>query len=74
LQRWGILNVSLFFLTELVTTQGYYYTYFSLLFLGMVQVGLLIPLGWFDRLGYYLFCFVVHATLGYCEIFGTRII
>ena len=54
-----ILNISLFFLTELVTRQSYYYTYFSLFFLALVQLALLIPLGLFDRLWFYLSCLVL---------------
>lgn len=49
-----IANISLFFLTELVTEQRYYFTFFSLLFLGIVYIGLLLPLGLMDRLWYYL--------------------
>jgi len=56
-----ILNISLFFLTELVTRQGYYYTFFSLLCLGVVAIGLLIPLGLVNRLWYY--CIFLFAEL-----------
>lgn len=48
-----LLNISLFFVTELVTKQGYYYTYYSLFFLLLVKVGLLVPIGLLDRLWYY---------------------
>lgn len=53
-----ILNISLFFLTELVTRQGYFYTYFSLAALLVVAFGLLVPVGlahklWYDA--FYLF-------------------
>ena len=48
-----ILNISLFFVTELVTVHGYYYTYYSLLGLIFVQVGLLFPLGLLNKLWYY---------------------
>ena len=48
-----VLNVSLFFVSELVT-QGYYYTYFSLLLTAIVYVGLVVPLGKTGRVGYYL--------------------
>ena len=58
-----ILNISLFFLTELVTKQNYYFTFYSLLFLGLVSLGLLLPLGLLNRLWYYL----IFLTL---EIFG----
>ena len=40
-----LLNVSLFFVTELVTKHGYYYTIISLLLLGIVQVALVLPFG-----------------------------
>ncbi len=49
-----ICNISLFFLTELVTTQGYYYPFYSLFFIALVFIGLLVPVGLFDRLWYYL--------------------
>jgi len=49
-----ICNISLFFLTELVTSQGYYYTFYSLFFLALVFIGLLIPVGLMNRLWYYL--------------------
>ena len=58
-----ILNISLFFLTELVTRHSYYYTFFSLLFLGLVQIGLILPLGFLNRLWYYLI-FLVAEALG----------
>ncbi len=50
-----VLNVSLFFVTELVTSHGYYYTFFSLLGTAVVYVGLLLPLGFVRSLPYYLF-------------------
>ncbi len=48
-----ILNISLFFVTELVTREGYYYTYFSLLALFTVEFALLVPVGLVDKLWYY---------------------
>jgi hypothetical protein len=48
-----ILNISFFFVTELVTKEGYYYTYYSLFLLLIVQMGLLLPLGLLNRLWYY---------------------
>jgi hypothetical protein len=53
-----ILNISLFFLTELVTRQGYFYTYSPLAALLVVAFGLLVPVGlahklWYDA--FYLF-------------------
>lgn len=56
-----ILNISLFFVTELVTTKGYYYTYFSLFALLLVELGLLLPLGLLNRLWYY--CIFLFAEL-----------
>jgi hypothetical protein len=50
-----ILNISLFFLTELVTRQGYYYTYYSLFALLVVEFGLLVPVGLAHKLWYYAF-------------------
>ena len=47
-----VLNVSLFFVSELVT-EGYYYTYFSLLLTAVVYVGLVIPMGRTGRVGHY---------------------
>jgi hypothetical protein len=49
-----ILNISLFFLTELVTKENYYFTFYSLLFLGLVSLGTLLPFGLLNRLWYYL--------------------
>lgn len=51
-----ILNISLFFVTELVTRQGYFYTYFSLLALLAVEAALLVPVGLVDKLWYYGIC------------------
>ena len=48
-----LLNISFFFLTELVTKQGYYYTYYSLLCLGIVQIALVLPVGLLQRLWAY---------------------
>ena len=47
-----IMNISIFFLTGLVT-KGYYYTFFSLICLGLVAVGTLIPTRLIRRLWYY---------------------
>ena len=49
-----ILNISLFFLTDLVTSHGYYYTFYSLLFLAGAAAGPLLPIGLLNRLWYYL--------------------
>jgi len=48
-----MLNLTFFFLTELVTKQGFYYTYYSLLALGIVVAGLILPTGFLHRIGYY---------------------
>ena len=45
-----ILNISLFFATELMTRQDYYDTYFSLLALLAVEFALLVPLGLVGKL------------------------
>lgn len=49
-----ILNISLFFLTDLVTKQGYYYTFYSLICLAAASLGPLLPFGLLHRLWYYL--------------------
>ena len=49
-----VLNLSMFFVTELVTRHGYYYTYYSLLCLSIVHIGLVVPFGLLNRLWYYL--------------------
>ncbi len=53
-----ILNISLFFLTELVTRHGYDDTYFSLVALLMVAFGLLVPVGLAHKLWYDAFYLV----------------
>jgi hypothetical protein len=60
-----ILNISLFFLTELVTVQGYYFTFYSLFCLSMVHVLLLIPLGLLNRLWYYLIALFLEGIGAY---------
>jgi hypothetical protein len=47
-----ILNISLYFVTELVTWQGYWDTYFSLSALLAVEFALLVPLGLVGKLWY----------------------
>lgn len=47
-----IMNISLFFLTGLVA-QGYYYTFYSLICLGIVGIGSLIPTIRVRQLWYY---------------------
>ena len=58
-----ILNISLFFLTELVTKENYYFTFYSLLFLGLVSLGTLRPLGLLNKLWYY-FIFLTFECIG----------
>jgi len=58
-----VLNITLFFLSELVTKHGYYYTYYSLFALGIVDIGLLIPIGLLGRLWYYCI-FLIIETVG----------
>lgn len=60
-----ILNISLFFLTDLVTRYGYYYTFYSLLFLTLTAIGLLLPFGLLHRLWYYLIFVLSEAVGGY---------
>lgn len=60
-----ILNISLFFVTELVTREGYYYTYFSLLALFTVEFALLVPVGLVDKLWYYGICLVAEIIALY---------
>jgi len=57
-----LLNIMFFFLTELVKTHGYYFTYYSLLFLAIIQIALLIPsrtLSSFRAYIVYLVCKVI---------------
>jgi hypothetical protein len=54
-----ISNFSLFFLTELVTRDRYYYTHLSLGLLLIVHVVLFLPLGLLDRIWYYRLCLVL---------------
>ncbi|TNF66370.1 MAG: hypothetical protein EP298_09480 [Gammaproteobacteria bacterium] len=48
-----LMNISLFFLTELVTAHGYYFTFYSLLFLALIEIGMLLPFGLLKHLVYY---------------------
>ena len=57
-----ILNVSMFFLTELVTKYNYYYTFFSLLCLGIVELGILLPIGFHHRIWYYIIFLVMEFS------------
>lgn len=49
-----VVNLSLFFVTHLVIEKGYYYTFYSLFFLGLVGLASILPHGLFDRLWFYL--------------------
>ncbi len=60
-----ILNISLFFVSNLINTAGYFYTYYSLILLGVIEVGILLPLGFLDRLSYYLMYLVFLFSSGY---------
>ena len=51
-----ISNFRLFFLTELVTRDRYYYTHLSLGFLFIVHIELILPLGVLNRLWFYCLC------------------
>ena len=57
-----ILNISMFFLSGLVT-QGYHYTFYSLICLALVRYISLIPTPLLKNLWYYLFSLVL-GTLG----------
>lgn len=53
-----IMNISMFFLTGLVA-KGYFYTFYSLIILCIVSLGLLIPTALIRSLWYYWFYFVL---------------
>ena len=53
-----IMNISMFFLTGLVA-KGYYYTFYSLICLGAVGMGILVPTALIRRLWYYWIFFSV---------------
>lgn len=57
-----IVNISLFFATGLIK-MGYYYTIYSVVFLGLAALGLLIPTPWVKHLWYYI-AFVVLDLVG----------
>ena len=54
-----LLNFILFFVSKLVITDGYWYTYISLFFLVIVKMGLLLPLGLLDSIKYYMMFLVI---------------
>lgn len=49
-----VANLTLFFLTRLVVEKGYYYTFYSIFFLGLVALAGVLPHGLFERLSFYL--------------------
>lgn len=56
-----IMNISIFFLTGLIA-EGYYYTFFSLICLGIVAVGVLLPTTLIRRLWYYCIFFMIEGA------------
>lgn len=58
-----IVNISMFFLTEMVIKKGYYYTFYSLGLLLTVKIGLLFPFGLLNRLWFYCF-FLMFEIVG----------
>lgn len=57
-----IINISMFFLTGLVA-KGYFFTFYSLICLGVVGVGVLVPTTLIHRLWYY-WLFLIIELLG----------
>ena len=57
-----IVNISMFFLTGLVA-KGYFYTCYSLICLGVVGVGVIVPTTLIRRLWYY-WIFLIVELLG----------
>lgn len=47
-----IMNVSMFFLTGLIS-EGYYFTFYSLILLGIVAIGCIMPSHWIQKIWYY---------------------
>ncbi len=60
-----MVNVSLFFLTGQVTDGGYRFPVYSLGLLAVATLMILLPLGWHDRLWYYLVILCVQAGSGW---------
>jgi len=56
-----IMNISMFFLTGLVA-RGYYFTFYSLICLGVVALGSLIPTTLIRKLWYYWMFLVVELV------------
>ena len=51
-----VVNLSMFFVTRLVIDEGYYYTFYSLASLLLVEFLILIPIGLIEKLWFYLVC------------------
>src|SRR5712691_10723200 len=56
-----VANLTLFFLTRLVVEKGYYYTFYSIFFLGLVALAIILPHGLFERLRFYLVCLILEG-------------
>lgn len=60
-----MLNVTLFFITQAVTKGGYFYTFYSLGLLGLVEAALVLPHGLFKRLWFYGICLALELAALY---------
>jgi len=60
-----LLNISMFFLSHLVTREHYYYTIYSVCLLGAVHALTVLPLGFLNRLSYYLTCLALESAGAY---------
>ena len=60
-----VLNISLFFVTELIIKENYYFTYYSIIFLGLGQIALLFPTGLLNRLWFYFLALFFHLIAIY---------
>ncbi len=60
-----LLNISFFFVTELVIKENYYFTYFSLAALGLIQLLVLLPFRWIKNYKFYLFLLFLMMVAGY---------
>ncbi len=56
-----IMNISIFFLTGLVA-RGYYFTFYSLVCLGFVGLGILVPTTLIRKLWYYWIFLAIELT------------
>lgn len=61
----AMLNVSLFFLNGSVKTGGYFYPLISLSLLAIATLLILLPLGYHDRLWYYLGVLMICVAAGW---------